>query len=151
MGKRPDALVLELWETYTDGDGNEISGILEKINLTEQAHGNTANTWKYVRQDLPAYKTGDGGEKYWITYEVREPAVPEEYQLSGIEVSEDGFTITVTNSLPWYDRLPVTGGMGTVLLYVISAGMMGGVLVSMAVSSGRSPRYVSARRRRRRR
>lgn len=149
QGKRPDTLVLELWETYTGADGAETSRMLEQITLTEQEHANTGNTWRYIRQELPAYHVGDDGEKYWITYEVREPAVPEEYSLSGIETSDDGFTITVTNSLPWHELLPFTGGMGTILLYMIAVSMMAGVMISMAVSSRRSLRYSGGHRRRR--
>ena len=147
-GKRPDSLVLELWKTYTGADGQTVTVKLQDIALTEKDHENTGNTWQYIFENLPAYETGAEGEKYWITYEIREPNVPDGYELTGIENSEDGFTITVTNSLPWRELLPVTGGMGTIFLYVLSAGLVAGVGVSLIASSGQRRRRRGSGRRR---
>ena len=147
-GKRPDSLILELWKTYTGADGQTVTVKLQDIALTEKDHENTGNTWQYIFENLPAYETGAEGEKYWITYEIREPNVPDGYELTGIENSEDGFTITVTNSLPWRELLPVTGGMGTIFLYVLSAGLVAGVGVSLIASSGQRRRRRGSGRRR---
>lgn len=127
-GKRPASLTLQVWKTYTGADGEPVSEKIQDLTLTENDHENTQNTWQYIYQDLPAYVVGENGEKYWITYEVKEPVVPEDYELAGIKTSEDGFTITVTNKLPWYDLLPDAGGVGTRLIY------LAGILLVLAAA-----------------
>ena len=123
-GIRPDKITVRLSRTYvvngekkTDTDFNPV------IEITPS---NEKNVWQYIVKDLPAYKILDDGTHAYYTYELSEDPI-KDYDTK-IEISDDGYTITITNThIPF---LANTGGAGTLLFTVI--GLLGITLVLLS-------------------
>ena len=94
--------------------------------MIEITPSNEKNVWQYIVKDLPAYKILDDGTHAYYTYEVSEDPI-KDYDTT-IEISDDGYTITITNThIPF---LANTGGAGTLLFTVI--GLLGITLVLLS-------------------
>ena len=89
------------------------------------------NIWRKTVKGLEAYKVLDDGTHAYYTYQLTEKEV--DGYLTTIDSSEDGFTITITNShIPF---LPDTGGTGTYVFTFI--GMIGIAAVLYSLRKGR--------------
>lgn len=86
------------------------------------------NIWQKVIKDLPVYEPQADGTKVYYIYTVTEAELGD-YETK-IEYSDDGYTVTITNSLPWHGLLPDSGGMGTRLLYLAGILLVMGAALS---------------------
>ena len=132
---RPQSVTLTVWQEKVGIEGSK-QQYGDPITLTaEDALKDNDNIWRKILSDLPVYENGKNGEKIYYKYTVTE-TVPEGYKAE-IIYSDDGYTVTITNSLPWHGILPDAGGMGTRMLY-----LAGAILAVMALWS-----YVRSRTR----
>lgn len=127
---RPDQIELLLTRTYTEnGEVKEDKEFAQTILLNPS--DDMKNIWQKIVKALPAYKVLDDGTHAYYTYQLTEKEI-DGYSTT-IESSEDGFTITITNShIPF---LPDTGGMGTYVFTFI--GMIGILAVFYSLRKGR--------------
>lgn len=104
--------------------------ITQQVTLTEAQHAleDNNNIWQTVVEKLPVYYETAEGTRYYYKYTVTEAKPSEDYKDPEIEYSQNGYTVTITNSLPWHELLPDAGGMGTRLLY------LAGVLLVLAAA-----------------
>lgn len=104
--------------------------ITQPVTLTEAQHAleDNNNIWQTVVEKLPVYYETAEGTRYYYKYTVTEAKPSEDYKDPEIEYSQNGYTVTITNSLPWHELLPDAGGMGTRLLY------LAGVLLVLAAA-----------------
>ena len=126
----PDQIELLLTRTYTEnGEVKEDKEFAQTILLNPS--DDMKNIWQKIVKDLPAYKVLEDGAHAYYTYQLTEKEI-DGYSTT-IESSEDGFTITITNShIPF---LPDTGGMGTYVFTFI--GMIGILAVFYSLRKGR--------------
>lgn len=135
---RPESITVQLWQSYTDEDGEPVSkkydgtlpngdsdgsGITNPITLSAAEASPWNNTWQHVVKMLPVAWDDDGTIRYF-SYSVKEVALNgggreiADYSTT-ITPGEDGtFHIVITNRLP----LPATGGIGT--MWIIAAGLL---------------------------
>lgn len=127
---RPDQIELLLTRTYTEnGEVKEDKEFAQTILLNPS--DDMKNIWQKIVKDLPAYKVLEDGAHAYYTYQLTEKEI-DGYSTT-IESSEDGFTITITNShIPF---LPDTGGMGTYVFTFI--GMIAILAVFYSLRKGR--------------
>ena len=113
--KRPDSITVTISRTWTDASS---------IEHTEPVPGYESYTingsidkskWQEVIKELPAYKT-DGDNIYYYTYSVTEAEI--DGYTTTRKTSDDGFTLTITNS--HFPSLPDTGGYGRYFIYLIA-------------------------------
>lgn len=118
---RPDKITVRLTRSYViNGQTVQDNGFNQVIEIMPS---DKQNTWQHIVHDLSAYKVLDDGTHAYYTYELSEDSV-DNYDAQ-IEISEDGYTITVTNShIPFLSN---TGGMGTMIYTVI--GLFGILLI----------------------
>lgn len=147
-----DTIRLNIRKVWKDGESEDrpksvtltIHGVLEGlpddvtdrheitrlVTLTEAQHAleDNNNIWQTVVEKLPVYYETAEGTRYYYKYTVTEAKPSEDYKDPEIEYSQNGYTVTVTNALPWHGLLPDSGGMGTRLLY------LAGVLLVLAAA-----------------
>lgn len=114
---RPDKITVRLSRTYeVHGEKKTDTEFQQVIEITSS---DEKNVWQHIVKDLPAYRVLEDGTKAYYTYELSEDPI-KDYDTK-IEVSDDGYTITITNThIP---TLAETGGAGTLLFTVI--GLLG--------------------------
>ena len=112
--------------------------ITRTVELTpDNASEENPNIWEAILNDLPVYREIDG-KKYYYKYTVTEAKLTDDgYKEPVIEYSKDGYSVTVTNALPWYEQLPDSGGMGTRLLYLAGILLVMGTALSYFRSRSR--------------
>ena len=112
--------------------------ITQQVTLTEADHAleDNNNIWQTVVKDLPVYVL-IGETKYYYEYTVTEAKPSEDYKDPEIEYSQNGYTVTITNSLPWHEQLPDAGGVGTRLLYLAGILLVMGAALSYFRSRSR--------------
>ena len=127
---RPDQIELLLTRTYKEnGEVKEDKEFAQTIVLNPS--DDMKNMWQKVVKDLPAYRVLDDDTHAYYTYQLSEKEV-DGYSAT-IESSEDGFTITITNShIPF---LPDTGGMGTYMFTFV--GVIGILAVFYSLKRGK--------------
>ena len=105
--------------------------ITQQVTLTEADHAleNNNNIWQTVVENLPVYETIEG-TRYYYKYTVTEAKPLGDYKDPEIEYSQNGYTVTVTNALPWHGLLPDSGGMGTRLIYLAGILLVMGAALS---------------------
>lgn len=105
--------------------------ITQEVTLTEAQHAleDNNNIWQTVVENLPVYETIEG-TRYYYKYTVTEAKPSEDYKDPEIEYSQNGYTVTVTNALPWHGLLPDSGGMGTRLIYLAGILLVMGAALS---------------------
>lgn len=126
---RPDSITVELWQSYTNADGETVSkkydgklpngdsdgsGITNPITLSSDEASPWTNTWQHVIKLLPVAWDDNDTVRYF-SYTVKEVTLNggnkelADYSTT-VTPGEDGtFHIVITNRLP----LPETGGVGT--------------------------------------
>ena len=123
---RPAQIELLLTRTYKE-NGSEIKDAQFEQTIIVTPSDDMQNIWRETVKGLEAYKVLDDGTHAYYTYQLTEKAV-DGYSTT-IESSEDGFTITITNShIPF---LPDTGGIGTLAFTLIGMMGIGAVLYSL--------------------
>ena len=144
---RPDSITVELWQSYTDENGETVSkkydGMLPNnggsdgsgitsgdITLSAAEASPWSNTWRHVVKMLPVAWDDNGTIRYF-SYSVKEVTLNgggkdiADYSTT-VTPGEDGtFHIVITNRLP----LPSTGGAGNIMLLLagLATLAMGGV------------------------
>lgn len=144
---RPDSITVELWQSYTDKNGETVSkkydgtlpnnggsdgsGITSsKITLSAAEASPWSNTWQHVVKMLPVAWDDNGTIRYF-SYSVKEVTLNgggkdiADYSTT-VTPGEDGtFHIVIANRLP----LPSTGGAGNIMLLLagLATLAMGGV------------------------
>lgn len=142
---RPDSITVELWQSYTNADGETVSkkydgllpngdsdgsGVTSPITLSSAEASPWTNTWQHVIKLLPVAWDDNDTVRYF-SYTVKEVTLNggnkdlADYSTT-VTPGEDGtFHIVITNRLP----LPNTGGSGTTtfLLAGLVTLMLGGV------------------------
>lgn len=121
---RRKEITLTIWQEKKGVPNSKVQ-YGETITLTS-ADEVKDNIWQKVIKDLPVYELQADGTKVYYIYTVTEAELGD-YETK-IEYSDDGYTVTITNSLPWHELLPDAGGMGTRLLY------LAGVLLVLAAA-----------------
>lgn len=136
---RPDSITVELWQSYTDGNGETVSkkydGTLPNnggsdgsgitsgdITLSAAEASPWSNTWQHVVKMLPVAWDDNGTIRYF-SYSVKEVTLDgggkdmADYSTT-VTPGEDGtFHIVITNRLP----LPETGGSGIAWFILVGA------------------------------
>lgn len=127
---RPAQIELLLTRTYKE-NGSEIKDAQFEQTIIVTPSDDMQNIWRKTVKGLEAYKVLDDGTHAYYTYQLTEKEV--DGYLTTIDSSEDGFTITITNShIPF---LPDTGGTGTYVFTFI--GMIGIAAVLYSLRKGR--------------
>ncbi|MCG4880086.1 Cna B-type domain-containing protein [Amedibacillus dolichus] len=127
---RPAQIELLLTRTY-EANGTVVKDEQFEQTIIVKPSDDMQNIWRETVKGLEAYKVLDGGTHAYYTYQLTEKEV-DGYSTT-IESSEDGFTITITNShIPF---LPDTGGIGTYVFTFI--GMIGIAAVFYSLKKGR--------------
>lgn len=127
---RPESITLTV-HGKPEGAPEGTEEITNTVELTpDDASEENPNIWETILNDLPVYKEIDG-QKYYYKYTVTEAKLTDDgYKEPVIEYSKDGYSVTVTNALPWYEQLPDSGGMGTRLLYLAGILLVMGAALS---------------------
>lgn len=107
-----------------DGTKSAVTSITAELYRNGTATGktvtlNSGNNWKYTWTGLDKY---DGNGKAY-TYTVKEIKVNGSSDLSGYTVTYDDSKTSITsitNELAGRPELPVTGGVGTTIFYIIA-------------------------------
>lgn len=120
--ERPNKIVLHITRWYEGENGIRVddTDFNKEIILTAEDQI-TENVWEKVLagQDYKAYHVGDGGVRYYYTYQISEDAL-DGYDTKITYQGEYQYDMTITNQKRWLDSLlPETGGMGTALFYAI--------------------------------
>ena len=137
-GIRPDEIELYLTRTYTNSNGDIVKDDQFAQTIKVKPSDDMKNVWQTIVKGLDAYIVLDDGTHAYYTYHVAEKEV-DGYSTT-IESSEDGFTITITNShIPF---LPDVGGIGTYVFTFI--GMIGilATIYSMKKGKKRNEKHV---------
>ena len=134
---RPESITLTV-HGKPEGAPEGTEEITKTVELTpDNASEENPNIWETILDDLPVYTEIDG-QKYYYKYTVTEAKLTDDgYKEPVIEYSKDGYSVTVTNALPWYEQLPDSGGMGTRLLYLAGILLLLGAALSYIRSRSR--------------
>lgn len=138
---RSPTIILTVHGTLEGAPGGTEEKTWQVTLSAEDKFNNNPNIWRKTLTDLPVYQEIDD-KKYYFHYTVTEN-VPEGYRAD-VEVSDDGYTITVTNSLPLHEILPGAGGMGTWYLYLFGCALLFLVLATYIRSRTRLARAAAA-------
>lgn len=124
---RPEKITITVWRTWTENSVEKKEAVpgYENYEITGAA---ADDTWQKIINGLPAYAAdADGNILYYYTYSVTEAEIAG--YTTKIEISEDGYTFTITNQ--HYSILPDTGGKG-ILIFIL----LGGLILSYMAYTG---------------
>ena len=113
--KRPESITVTISRTWKDANGNDQTQTVPGYESYKITGSTNKSTWQEVIKELPAYFKENGTIRYY-KYSVTEAEI--NGYTTMIDISEDGFTFTITNK--HFPCLPNTGGFGNYLFYAIA-------------------------------